>query len=134
MATKTASSSSSRADLIKRREQLEAERTRIDAELAAQAKADLKALVDAFKEHVKANHFDLSDALALLGVGKKARAKRGPASAKSSGERPTPGVTYKHPKTGDQWTAPANLRRVKKWLEELVRTTGKKYEDFAAKK
>ena len=44
-----------------------------------------------------------------------------------------PGVTYRHP-NGDEWTAPINIRRVKKWLEELVQSTGKKYGDFAAKK
>jgi hypothetical protein len=43
-------------------------------------------------------------------------------------------VTYRHPKTGDEWTAPANLRRAKNWLQELVASSGKKYEDFVAKK
>ena len=121
----------SRADLVKRREQLDAERTRIDAEIAAQAQADLENLVEQFKAHLKTGEFALADALALLGAGKKARAKKG--SAKPS-DKPTPGVTYKHPKTGDEWTAPANLRRVKKWLQELVGSSGKKYEDFAARK
>jgi DNA-binding protein H-NS len=119
----------SRAELIKRREQLDAERARIDAEIAAHAQADLEALVEQFKAHLKTGDFALADALVLLGTGKKTRAKRG--SAKPS-DKPTPGVTYKHPKTGDEWTAPANLRRVKKWLQELVVSSGKKYENFAA--
>ena len=122
----------SRADLIKRREQLDAERTRLDAEIAAQAQADLSALVEQFKAHLKAGDFALSDALALLNAGTKMRAKKGSAKPKASGDKPTPGVTYKHPKTGDEWTAPANLRRVKKWLQELVVGSGKRYEDFAA--
>jgi hypothetical protein len=134
MAATAPAKNASRADLIKRLEQLEAERKRIDAELAAQSKADLKALVDAFQEHLKANNFELSDALALLGASRKPRARRGTTKVKAVGDKPTPGVTYRHPKSGDEWTAPANLRRVKKWLEDLVKTSGKKYEEFAAKK
>ena len=49
-------------------------------------------------------------------------------------KKPIPGVIYRHPKTGDEWTAPANLRRVKKWLQDLVGSSGKRYEDFAAKR
>jgi hypothetical protein len=41
-------------------------------------------------------------------------------------------TAYKHPKTGEEWTAPANLRRAKKWLQDLVVSSGKKYENFAA--
>jgi DNA-binding protein H-NS len=122
----------SRAELIKRRQQLDAERTRLDAEIAAQARADLQALVEQFKAHLKTGEFALADALILLGAGKKTRAKKGTARAKAVADKPTPGVTYKHPKTGDEWTAPANLRRVKKWLQELVLSSGKKYENFAA--
>jgi DNA-binding protein H-NS len=123
----------SRADLIKERARLEAERDRIDAEIAAQAKAELQSLVDSFKEHLAANDFALSDALALLG--KKSTGKRGAPKAKSriSGDKPKSGVTYKHPNTGEEWTAPAQLRRAKKWLQDLATTTGKKYEDFAVK-
>jgi DNA-binding protein H-NS len=122
----------SRAELIKRRQQLDAERARLDAEIAAQARADLQALVEQFKAHLKTGEFELADALALLGAGKKTHARKGSAKPKAIGDKPTPGVTYKHPKTGDVWTAPANLRRVKKWLQELVLSSGKKYEDFAA--
>ena len=124
----------SRADLIKRREQLDAERTRLDGEIAAQARADLETLVEQFKAHLQTGEFALADALSLLGAGKKVRAKKGSAKPETTGDKPTPGVTYKHPKTGDEWTAPTNLRRVKKWLQELVGSSGKKYEDFAAKK
>ena len=42
-------------------------------------------------------------------------------------------MTYKNPGTGEEWTAPEKLRRTKKWLEELVASTGKKFEDFAVK-
>ena len=132
MATSTASKNISRAELIKRREQLDAECSRVDAEIAAQARADLEALVEQFKAHLKTGEFALTDALALLGGGKKARAKRGTAKPKAAGDKPTPGVTYRHPKTGDEWTAPANLRRAKKWLQDLVVSSGKKYENFAA--
>lgn len=70
-----------------------------------------------------------------LGIaGKKTRAKRGSTGLKAIADKPLPGVTYRHPKTGDEWTAPANLRRVKKWLAEMVSSSGKKYEDFAARK
>jgi len=124
----------SRADLVKRREQLDAERTRLDAEIAAQAQADLAALVEQFKAHLKTGEFALGDALALLSAGTKTRAKKGSAKPKAADDKPTPGVTYKHPKTGDEWTAPVNLRRAKKWLQDLVTSTGKKYEDFAEKK
>lgn len=134
MATSTASKKVSRADLIKQRERLDAERLRIDAEIAALSQADLRSLVNAFQDHLNANDFELADALALLGAGKKTRAKRGTAKAKAVGDKPTSGVTYRHPKTGDEWSAPANLRRAKKWLEDLVKSTGKKYEDFAVKK
>ncbi len=126
----------SRADLIKERARLEAERERIDAEIAAQAKAELQGLVDAFKEHLAANEFALSDALALLGVSKKAVGKRvgaKPKAKSASADRPVVGVRYKHPQTGEEWTAPEKLRRTKKWLEDLVRSSGKKYEDFAVK-
>jgi DNA-binding protein H-NS len=122
----------SRAELIRRRQQLDAERTRLDAEIAAQAQADLAALVDQFKAHLKTGEFALGDALALLGGGTKTRAKKGTSKPKAIGDKPKSGVTYKHPKTGEVWTAPANLRRVKKWLQELVVSSGKKYENFAA--
>jgi len=126
-----------RADLIKERARLEAERDRIDAEIAAQAKAELQSLVDTFKEHLAANDFALSDALALLGAGKKLAGKRGAAKtktkAKATGDKPKSGTTYRHPTTGEEWTAPEQLRRVKKWLQDLAASTGKKYEDFAVK-
>lgn len=134
MATSTASKASSRVDLIKELDRLDGERKRIAAEIEAKGKADLQGLVDAFKDHLKANDFALNDALALLGAGKKVRAKRGTAKPKAVGDKPSPGATYKHPKTGEEWTAPTNLRRVKKWLQELVVSSGKKYEDFVAKK
>jgi DNA-binding protein H-NS len=126
MATKTAAKKVSRVQLLK---QLE----RIDAEIAAEYQTELQDLVDQFKAHLKTGEFELSDALALLGASKKTRAKRG-SKTKSIGDKPKAGSTYKHPKTGEEWTAPANLRRVKKWLQELVTSTGKKYEDFVAKK
>ena len=132
MATSASSKNLSRADLIKRREQLDAERSRLDADIAAQAQADLQNLVDQFKAHLKTGEFALADALVLLGAGKKTRAKRGTAKPKAAGDKPTPGVTYRHPKTGDERTAPANLRRAKKWLQDLVVSSGKKYENFAA--
>ena len=69
MATSTSSKSLSRVDLIKRREQLDAERVRLDAEIATQAKADLQNLVDQFKAHLKTGEFALADALVLLGAG-----------------------------------------------------------------
>ena len=124
MATKTLS----RQEMIK-------QRTQLDAAIAAQYQSDLKALVEQFKVHLEAGEFELPDALALLSAGKSLRAKRGTAAPKApTSDRPTPGVTYRDPKTGLEWTAPVNLRRVKKWLAELVSGTGKKYDDFAAKK
>jgi len=124
----------SRADLIKRREQLDAERTRLDAEIAMQAQADLAALVEQFKAHLKTGDFDLGDALALLNAGTKMRAKKATVKAKASGDKPISGVNYKNPKTGEEWKAPVKLRRAKKWLQDLVASSGKKYEDFAATK
>ena len=132
MATSTSSKNLSRAELIKRREQLDVERIQLDAAIAAQAQADLQTLVEQFKAHLKTGEFALTDALALLGVGETTRAKRGTTKPKVAGNKPTPGVTYRHPKTGDEWTAPANLRRAKKWLQDLVASSGKKYENFAA--
>jgi DNA-binding protein H-NS len=132
MATSTSSKNLSRAELIKRREQLDVERIQLDAAIAAQAQADLQTLVEQFKAHLKTGEFALTDALALLGVGETTRAKRGTTKPKAAGNKPTPGVTYRHPKTGDEWTAPANLRRAKKWLQDLVASSGKKYENFAA--
>jgi len=134
MASSTRTKNLSRAELLKRRAQLDAERSRIDAEISAQSQAELHGLVEAFKKHLKENDFDLNDALALLGPGKKDRVKRGTVRSKPSTDRPKPGVTYRHPTTGEEWAAPINLRRVKKWLVELVQTSGKRYEDFAAKK
>src|ERR1700704_4709564 len=84
----------SRADLIKERDRLEQERQRIDAEIAAQAKDQLKSLVDAFKVHLKENDFYLEDAMALLG-GKKARAKRGTVKTTVKGYEKD--VPYKNP-------------------------------------
>ena len=89
-------------------------------------------MVEQFKAHLKTGEFALADALALLGAGKKTRAKRRTAKPKAVGDKPKPGITYRHPKTGDEWTAPANLRRAKKWLQDLVVSSGKKYENFAA--
>jgi len=70
MATKTAPKKISRDELLKRREQIEAERVRIDADLAAQEKAELQAFVEKFKADLKKNGFELANALGLLGVGK----------------------------------------------------------------
>ena len=123
MATKNLS----RAELINQREQ-------IDAAIAAKYQGELQVLVEQFRAHLKTGEFELTDALALLGAGRKTRAKHGSAKPKAAADKPMSGVTYRHPKTGDEWTAPANLRRVKKWLAELVDSTGKRYEDFVAKK
>ena len=127
MATKIATKLVSRADLIKQRDL-------IDKAIAEGYQAETQAAVDAFVAGLEKSGIALSDALALLGVGKKPRAKRGTAKPKVASDKPTPGVTYKHPKTGEEWTAPANLRRAKKWLQDLVKSSGKKYEDFAVKK
>ena len=134
MATGAASKTTPRAALLKQRDQLDAERRRIEAEIVAQSQADLQDLVNAFLKHLKDNDFALADALRLLEAGRKTRAKRGSAKVKGVADRPRPGVTYAHPKTGEEWSAPVNLRRVKKWLVELVQATGKTYEDFATKK
>lgn len=127
MATKTVTKPVSRAELIKQRELL-------DKAIADGYQADTQAAVDAFVAGLKKSGIDLGDALTLLGVGKKTRAKRGTAKPKATGDKPKPGLTYKDPKTGEEWTAPANLRRAKKWLQDLVTSSGKKYEDFVAKK
>ena len=127
MATKTATKPVSRAELIKQRDL-------IDKAIAEGYQAETQAAVDAFVAGLEKSGIALTDALTLLGVGKKPRAKRGTAKPKVTGDKPTPGATYKHPKTGEEWTAPANLRRAKKWLQDLVKGSGKKYEDFAIKK
>lgn len=127
MATKIATKPVSRADLIKKRDL-------IDKAIAKGYQAETQAAVDAFVAGLEKSGIALSDALNLLGVGKKTRAKRGTAKPRATGDKPMPGATYKHPKTGEEWTAPANLRRAKKWLQDLVVSSGKKYEDFVAKK
>ena len=127
MATKAAPKNLSRSDLIKQRDQL-------DTVIKERYQAELKILVDAFKAHLATGEFKLADALALLKVGKKTYAKRGTAKAKAVGDKPVAGVTYKNPATSEEWTAPANLRRTKKWLDDLVKSGGKKYADFATKK
>ena len=127
MATKAAPKSLSRSDLIKQRDQL-------DQAIKDRYQTELRNLVDEFKAHLATGEFKLADALALLKVGKKTYAKRGTTKAKAAGDKPVAGVTYKNPATGDEWTAPANLRRPKKWLDDLVKSGGKKYADFATKK
>ena len=127
MATKAAPKNLSRSDLIKQRDQL-------DQAIKDRYRAELENLVDEFKAHLATGEFKLADALALLKVGKKTYAKRGTAKAKAVGDKPVAGVTYRNPDGGEEWTAPANLRRAKKWLDDLVKGSGKKYADFATKK
>ena len=57
MATTIASKASTRVDLIKELDRLDGERKRVAAEIEAKDKADLQSLVDAFKDHLKANDF-----------------------------------------------------------------------------
>ena len=127
MATKAAPKNLSRSDLIKQRDQL-------DTAIKDRYQSELKNLVDKFKAHLATGEFELVDALALLKVSKKTYAKRGTAKAKAVGDKPVAGVTYRNPTTSEEWTAPANLRRAKKWLDDLVKGGGKKYADFATKK
>ena len=126
MATKAAPTNPSRSDLIKQRDQL-------DQAIKDRYQAELKNLVDEFKAHLATGEFKLADALALLKVGKKTYTKRATGKAKALSDKPVAGVTYKNPATSEEWTAPSNLRRAKKWLDDLVKSGGKKYADFAKK-
>lgn len=102
------------------------DRQELAAALAAYQDRDAKltALVDAFKVDLGKAKFTVEEAVLLLAphkprghpVGTKAEAKqtatkktrgvakKAPSSVDSTGERPSPGTTYKHPKTGELWT------------------------------
>jgi DNA-binding protein H-NS len=119
----------SRADLIKERDRLEEERQRIDAEIAAQEKDQLKSLVDAFKVHLKENDFSLEDAIVLLS-GTKARAKRETAAPKITGYEKD--VAYNNP-NGDQTWVGGTKGPKPKWLIELL-SSGHDFKSLAVKK
>src|SRR5256885_9250919 len=119
MATRTDPKSFSRAELIKERDRLEAERQRIDAELAAQAKGHLQSLVDTFKMHLEENDFTLAEALSMLGGGKKTRAKRGTAKPPKVKDYEV-GVTYKNPNNAEQKWVGGTKGPKPKWLKELL--------------
>jgi len=100
----------SRAQLLKRQQELQAEQKAIEDALEANRMSELHGLVDAFKGHLKSNDFTLDEALKLLGV-KKGRAARGtgtkkvPESLDKDGKKPEAGSTYKHSSWSAPWTA-----------------------------
>ncbi|HEY4069830.1 MAG TPA: H-NS family nucleoid-associated regulatory protein [Burkholderiaceae bacterium] len=120
----------SRAELLKRKEQLDADRQNLESELAAAHDAELASLVEAFKHHLAVNQFKLEDALSLLAPNGAARGR-----SRLTVSKPgyVPGTTYRHPHSGAVWTAKTRGATIK-WLRELLAATGKNYADFAVKK
>lgn len=119
-----------RAGLLKKLEELEAQREQIVADLAAGKAAELKGLVDAFKNQLSECGFELSEALALLGP-KKTRAKRGTAQAKAV-KGYEAGVTYKNLKGDETWVGGTKGPQPK-WLKDLL-ASGKTFQSLVAKK
>ena len=122
--------SASRPALLKKLEELEAQREQIEAELAATRIAELKGLVDAFKKQLAESDFELSEAVGLLGL-KKTRAKRGSSQAKPPKGYEV-GVTYKDPKGDATWVGGTKGPQPK-WLKDLI-ATGKSFQSLAVKK
>jgi DNA-binding protein H-NS len=120
----------SRAELLEKKDRLDADRQKLESEIAAAHDAELASLVDAFKHHLAVNQFRLEDALSLLAPNAGAR---GRAKLKVSKPGYVPGTTYRHPHSGETWTAKKRGATIK-WLRELIATTGKGYADFAVKK
>ncbi len=119
-----------RAALLKKLEELDAQRSQIEADLAAGRAAELKGLVEAFKSQLSEGGFDLSEAVALLGP-KKTRAKRGTGQAKAV-KGYEAGVTYKNPKGDETWVGGTKGPQPK-WLKDLL-AGGKTFQSLAAKK
>ena len=97
---------------------LMAQKKAIDDALYARRGEAVQTLADDFAKKLKADGFTVAEGIAALRgssapskPAKKVRAKRGtapkrsaPASLDSKGNKPEPGVTYKHPTTGALWT------------------------------
>lgn len=99
---------------------LMAQKKAIDDALLARRGEVVQALADEFAKKLKADGFTVAEGIAVLrgssapsAPAKKSRAKRGtakrsaPASVDSEGNKPSIGVTYKHPITGATWTKQA---------------------------
>jgi DNA-binding protein H-NS len=119
-----------RTALLKKLQELEAQRIQIEAELEASRIAELKGLADAFKKQLADNKFDMSEALKHLGV-KKTRAKRGTGLAKSVKSYEV-GVTYKNPKGDATWVGGTKGPQPK-WLKDLL-AGGKTFQSLTTKK
>ena len=120
-----------RAALLKKLEELEAQREQIVADLAAGRAAELKGLVEAFKSQLSESGFDLSEAVALLGPKKTRANKRGTGQAKAL-KGYEAGVTYKNPKGDETWVGGTKGPQPK-WLKDLL-AGGKTFQSLAAKK
>ena len=97
---------------------LMAQKKAIDGALLARRGEAVQALADDFAKKLKADGFTVAEGIAALRdsnapgkPAKKTRAKRGtapkriaPVSVDDNGQKPTVGVTYKHPSTGALWT------------------------------
>jgi DNA-binding protein H-NS len=120
----------SRSSLLKKLEELEAQRAQIEAELQAGRAAELAAVVDTFRKQLSGGGFALEEALKLLGQ-KKTRAKRGSGPVKAARGYEA-GVTYKNPKGDETWTGGTKGPQPK-WLKDLI-AAGKTFQSLAAKK
>jgi DNA-binding protein H-NS len=120
-----------RSDLLTQIQSLAKQQKQLESELAKSQSVELKRLVAAFKESLKAGKLEVSDALKLLGVEKKKRAKRGSRKPKAPKLYKT-GVTYKKPRGDESWVGGTKGRQPA-WLKELI-AAGRTYESLAAKK
>ena len=87
------------------------ERRELAAQLAAYEKkdAELARLVGAFKADLEEAGFTAAHAATLLAPHKsRSPAKKSAPGVDKSGGKPTPGVTYTHPTTGEKWTKATN--------------------------
>jgi DNA-binding protein H-NS len=120
-----------RSDLLTQIQTLAKQQKQLESELAKSQSVELKRLVTAFKQSLKAAKLDVTDALGMLGVEKKKRAKRGTRKPKEPKLYKT-GVTYKKPRSDETWVGGTKGRQPA-WLKELI-AAGRSYESLAAKK
>lgn len=94
-----------------------AQRQELATQLAAYEKKDAKLtrLVGAFKTDLDDAGFTAAQAASLL-LPARARgfAKKSAPVADKTGAKPAPGVTYKHPATGETWTPSLREERVRR--------------------
>jgi hypothetical protein len=127
-----------RAELLKRQQELAEQQAHIEAELVAARDAELSSLIAAFKEHLANNAFTVEEAIALLTPAKHKRtrgasaaATKTPESVDGGGEKPEVGVIYRHPDWQGPWKATG--KRTPKHVLATIKS-GKTWADLRAKK